>query len=103
MTIHQLQLPLRRYRRHSSHKMHRNSLGRPDFSERQKRIIAWLRLHGASTDRQICEGLQFRDMNSVRPRVTELLNAYILVEVGTTKDHLTGKPVRIVALAEDIQ
>lgn len=46
------------------------------------------------TDRQIMEHLGFSDMNSVRPRVSELVKAGIFIEYDSVRDHKTGKLVR---------
>jgi hypothetical protein len=42
--------------------------------------------------------LGFSDMNSVRPRITELVQAGRLIELKKIKDATTGKSVRIVSL-----
>jgi hypothetical protein len=90
---------VRRYRCHRRHRVHRNSRHRPDFGDRMRQIIDWLQEHGPATDRQLCYGLGFRDMNAVRPRVTELLDSFRLREVGETKDELTGRTVRLIAIS----
>jgi hypothetical protein len=51
---------------------------------------------GESTDREVKEMLGFSDMNSVRPRITELLKMGLLVECGSKECPVTGKLVRIV-------
>lgn len=63
---------------------------------RRAQIVAWLREHGPATDREIVEGVFFAgaDMNLVRPRVTELLRAGLLIEVGSVRDPVTGMTVR---------
>jgi hypothetical protein len=48
----------------------------------------------AMTDREVMRSLGFSDPNSVRPRITELIDAGIITEAGKTKDELTGKTVR---------
>ncbi len=53
--------------------------------------------HGL-TDRQIMEALNLPERNCVAPRVTEMVKAGILEEVGSTIDRLTGKRVRLVRL-----
>lgn len=73
----------------------------PRITRRLERVIAWLELHPKQTDREIMEGLCFRDMNAVRPRVTEGINARRLVEVGEKRCPVTGKTVRIVDLSLD--
>lgn len=49
---------------------------------------------GLFTDRQMCRRLGFSDMNSVRPRITELLNVGLLVAHDSIDDEVTGKSVR---------
>lgn len=46
------------------------------------------------TDRQIARWLGYSDMNAVRPRITELINAGYLTEGVCVKDEFTGKTVR---------
>ena len=49
---------------------------------RRAQIVNWLRAHGPATDRQIMRGIfgawPHADMNMVRPRVSELLDARAL-------------------------
>jgi hypothetical protein len=99
----QLSLPLRRYKRHVTHRTHGNSRevyhkSAGDLSARAALVLAWVRMHGPCTDRQVKEGLKYSDMNSVRPRCTELIDRGMLCEVGTTRDHVTGKTVRLLAV-----
>ena len=82
---------------------HSNSLAAHDALEtalnaRRAEIVAWVSLNGPCTVRQIVEGLfgAGADMNLVRPRVTELLNDDRLVEDGSVKDHVSGRPVMLV-------
>jgi hypothetical protein len=49
---------------------------------------------GRWTDREMMEYLRLPDMNAVRPRITELVAAGLLVECGRAEDHVTGKRVR---------
>lgn len=72
---------------------------RPRSSRRLDSVIAWLELHPKQTDREIVEGLGYRDMNAVRPRVTEGIDAGRIVEVGEKVCPVTGKTVRIVDLS----
>lgn len=85
--------------------MHPNSLSAyrsTDFTPRQQEVMDMLRSMGGATDRQIALALRRSDMNYVRPRVTELIFDNWVVEVGHTKDAMTGKTVRIVkALSPD--
>lgn len=47
------------------------------------------------TDRMVKDMLGFEDMNSVRPRITELVKNGYLVEVDRSKCPVTGKKVRV--------
>lgn len=62
-------------------------------------VFAWVCRHGRSTDREIMRGLGFNDPNKVRPRITELVTAGMLAEVGSIRDAETGKTVRQVDIA----
>lgn len=73
----------------------------PKLSRRALRILDWLELHPKKTDREIMIGMGFSDMNMVRPRVTELVEARRLVEVSEKRCGVTGKTVRIVDLSLD--
>jgi len=68
---------------------------------RRAEIVAWVDLHGPCTVRCINEGLfgKWADMDLTRPRVTELLAAGRLVELGKVPDHVTGRSVMTVDLA----
>lgn len=73
----------------------------PKLSRRALRILAWIAAHPNVTDREVMAGLGFSDMNSVRPRITEAVDAGALVEVGEKRCPVTGKTVRIVDLSLD--
>lgn len=47
------------------------------------------------TDRMVKDMLGFEDMNSVRPRITEMVKNGFLQEVDQAKCPVTGKKVRI--------
>jgi len=80
--------------------VHRNSV--KTYREDQHKIgqRAMMVLHTIKelnrpcTDREVMQMLQFTDMNSVRPRITELIDAGLVTEDGTTTDNVTGKTVR---------
>lgn len=67
---------------------------------RRAQIVGWLAGNGPATDREIATGLfgPNADMNMVRPRVTELLDAGALREADRVRDEITGMTVRRVAL-----
>jgi len=65
---------------------------------RKRAIMEWLRAYGPATDRHVKEALfgERADMNTVRPRITELIAMGLCHEVGSIKDEVTGLHVRIV-------
>jgi LmbE family N-acetylglucosaminyl deacetylase len=71
------------------------------FNIREREIIQALKVLGRAADREIMEYLGYQDLNSVRPRLTELINqAGILEEVGKEFDSQTKKTVRIVRIKQ---
>lgn len=70
----------------------------PVASGRRAEIRCWLMEHGPATDRQVRDGLfgQGADMNMVRPRVTELIDAGSVIEDGRVRCPTTGMTVRLV-------
>ena len=54
--------------------------------------------HLQFTDRMILKKLSQTDPNYVRPRITELIKAGLLIECGKVNCHETGKTVRVVKL-----
>lgn len=85
-------------------KLHPNSLeayhdGRRDlFPRRSTEILAVLATLGEASDRDVCQHLGFTDMNAVRPRVTELIDAGVLEEVACRIDPVTERRVRVVRI-----
>lgn len=86
---------------HATHHMHGNSLGaygtqRVELSQRHAKILALIDSHAEPlTDREIMLGCGFTDMNAVRPGITNLTKAGVLAEVGSIKDDITGRTVRL--------
>ncbi len=79
--------------------MHVNSLAsyraeEPKLSRRATAVLQWVSEHGPHTDREVMAGMGFTDMNSVRPRITELIDAHLLMEVGDVVCPTTRKKVR---------
>ena len=68
------------------------------FSEREQQILQAMRHLGAALDREVLEHLGYVDMNSVRPRITELIRDGVLEEVRDVADPTTGKTVRVLRL-----
>jgi len=85
----------------SHSEIHFNSLvaymeERENLSKRCTQILEHLQCCSAKTDRQVMSEMFFPDMNCVRPRITELLKAGFLEEVGKAKCFITSKSVRLV-------
>ncbi len=55
---------------------------------------AFIRFNRPMTDREVCSALGYKDMNAVRPRMTELIQQGVLIECGKVRDYLTGRRVR---------
>lgn len=70
--------------------------------QRYQDILAYLRDNGPATARQILAGLYPNrgDMNLVRPRLTELLDAGLICTTGDVRDATTGRMVMVVAVQE---
>lgn len=87
---------------HAAHRMHVNSLAAHatcDHGERAALVLGAYKDAGyAQTDRQIAVRLGFKDMNSVRPSITRLLDELKLREVGDIYDETTRKTVRLCQL-----
>lgn len=86
---------------HLTHRIHQNSAAvyhaeKHRLGERALAILDWVRANGPATDRQIMRGLHFTDPNTVRPRVTELVDAGELVQCGTVICDFSYKKVRLV-------
>lgn len=92
-------------REKAKRRQHPNSIAANDagrggqFGRRALAIIAFAR--GARepfTDRECMIGLGFSDPNAVRPRISELVDARVLEEVGSVACPVTRKTVRRVRL-----
>ncbi len=82
--------------------IHENSIlsfHNTDRETRHKMILSVYEPNGEYSDRRICFMLGFSDLNSVRPRITELIDDGILIECGRTFDLLTRRHVRLTRLA----
>lgn len=91
---------------HAEHRMHENSLAAYEaeaakLGARARMIYLDIVARGAATDRQIRDRLGFKDMNAVRPRITELVGEGKLVETGNRIED--GRTVRIVDVVRDQQ
>lgn len=88
---------------HAAHAMHAHSLAayreeRPALSKRAAEVLEVVWAFGPLTDREIVDTLGYRDMNACRPRVTELIEAGVLVEHDSVRCPVTGKRVRRVTV-----
>ena len=70
------------------------------FGKRAQAIIDVYKQCSSITDREVKKALGFEDMNAVRPRITELVKAGVLMECGSIADPVTGMRVRLVRLAQ---
>lgn len=64
------------------------------LSKRARAVLRWITEHGPHTDRQVMQGMGFTEPNAVRPRITELIDANKLMEVGNVTCPVTRKTVR---------
>ncbi len=89
---------------HTHHRMDDASLAAfasLDLPDRQSVVIrAFSAGSDALTDRDVAARVGAKDMNQVRPRITELLEVGVLVATGRAKCPATGKTVRTCRLAK---
>lgn len=71
------------------------------FSDRELKVLGAVSRLKRASDREVMLSLGFSDMNSVRPRITELVKEGLLVEVGDQEDPVTHKTVRVLSLPKD--
>ena len=90
-------------RGHHINSLEAHEAGREQAGARRLAIVEWVRLHGPATDRQIRDGLfgERADMNMVRPRVSEAIDAGEIEEYGRAIDALTGRRVRRVRTVQN--
>lgn len=92
---------------HATHEMHEHSLEAyglhaEEFGEREQAILGILSAEGRPlTDRQLAARLAEdfalpMDMNTARPRISDLIRKGTLVETGSVRDADTGEEVRLV-------
>ena len=72
----------------------------PKLSKRAEALYAWILEHGPHTDREVMKGMGFTEPNAVRPRITELLLAGRLMEVGDVVCSTSNKRVRRVDISK---
>lgn len=78
----------------------RESHAKVDKFTRKAKILVALQA-GPMTARCVMQVLGYNDLNSVRPRITELVQEGQVVETGTVCDPISGRKVVIYALKED--
>lgn len=94
-------------RMHFDHETHANFLevlrsesGR--LAARREEVYAVLEAAGRPlTDREVLAETSYPELNCVQPRITELIKSGMLFEFGRTKCGVTGKTVRVSAIALD--
>ena len=71
------------------------------FSKREVAVLKAIEKLRKATAREVMLHLDFVDMNSVRPRICELVKDGLLEESGSKIDPVTGKNVAVFALRRD--
>lgn len=79
----------------------RESNRKMDKESRQKQILEIFRQYGELTARECLRKLHRRDMNYVRPRITELLKQGKLVSCGKKYDQATDRNVTVFKINEE--
>ena len=64
---------------------------KPRLSDRYKMVMWTIRNYPNSTALELARHLGFQDPNKVRPRITELVDAGLVVSSGKRVDRFTGK------------
>jgi hypothetical protein len=84
------------------HQNSRASLKRTDKEKRKAEILSVFERENNKpmTDREIAKYLGYGDLNSVRPRLTELIADKVLREYRTVICPVTKRPVRQTMLAD---
>lgn len=78
----------------------RESHGKTDKKTRKDQILTALKA-GPMTARCVMQVLGYSDLNSVRPRLTELVHEGAVVEAGVLCDEISKRNVVVYALKED--
>ena len=68
------------------------------IDKRSQEIVSYLRRYKLGTAREIMIGLDYDDLNKVRPRLSELKQENIIFEVDKIKCLWSGKTVSVFAL-----
>lgn len=78
----------------------RESQGKTDKQTRKDQILTALKA-GPMTARCVMQVLGYSDLNSVRPRLTELVHEGAVIEAGVLWDDVSKHNVVVYALKED--
>jgi hypothetical protein len=89
---------------HETHEAHPNSIAalessKDSMSERAAAVLGNVKAVGAGTDKEIAIRMGFDHKSAVQPRISELVDAGLLKEIGSKPDPDTKKSVRVVAAA----
>lgn len=71
------------------------------FGNREQEVLSALEYAKDLTDREIMVALGYTDMNSVRPRINQLIEEGVISKTGDKDCPVTGKRVRTVSLGKD--
>lgn len=94
--------------KHAAHNIADNSLEAyfsilNDMPKRRAIIFRSIAYYGPSTDRMIMKRLGYSELNSVRPRITEMINDNVLIQIGSQVDAWTNRTVRIVDIHPELK
>lgn len=78
------------------------SLGLTDKQTRYKEILGILKKENNLTAREICYKLGYRDLNAVKPRLTELKEKGIVMASDIKKDNLTSRNVAAYSIIQKL-
>lgn len=84
---------------HPTHSIHENTSAAydatSDLRTQRRQAVYRVLLAAPRTDRQVMQALGFTDMNACRPRVSELIEQFWVIETGTVQCEVTGRKVRV--------
>ena len=65
-------------------------------AKRAQEVLKYIKKNGRLTDRMVATGMNYSDLNCVRPRISELIKARLVIECDPIKDKITNVTVRTV-------
>lgn len=71
-----------------------------DRESRQKKVFSCIEKLGPMTARECADYFGFKDLNAVKPRITELKKKGKLRDIDKKKDSVTGRPVAVYEAVE---